>query len=119
MYQNIGVKQGENLSLFLFSLLSNDLESYFVDNGVHSLYSILHMCQGTLDMYIKLFLILYAEDTTLMAESPDGLHYALDYFKTCCDIWKLRVNTNKTKVVVFSQRTKILILRCMAKILKH
>ena len=99
-----GVKQGENLSPFLFSLYLNDLESYFVENDVESLEKISNLCQETLRMYLKLFLILYADDTVLLSESPDGLQNILSHFENYCDFWKLKVNTNKTKVVIFSKR---------------
>lgn len=55
-------------------------------------------------MYIKKFLILYVDDTALMAESSDGLQKTLNCFEKYCDLWKLTVNTNKTKVVIFSKK---------------
>ena len=55
-------------------------------------------------MYIKLFIILYADDTVLLSETADGLQRTLTCFEQYCNIWKLKVNTNKTKVVIFSKR---------------
>ena len=55
-------------------------------------------------MYIKPFLILYADDTALMAESSDGLQKTLNCFEKYCDLWKLTVNTTKTKVVIVSKK---------------
>ena len=55
-------------------------------------------------MFIKLFLILYADDTALMAESADKLQETLNCFEKYCDLWKLTVNINKTKVVIFSKK---------------
>ena len=55
-------------------------------------------------MYIKRFLILYAYDTALMADSSDGLQTTLNCFEKYCDLWKLTVNTTKTKVVIFSKK---------------
>jgi hypothetical protein len=57
-----------------------------------------------MQMYIQLFLILYADDTALMAESSDGSQKTLNCFEKCCDLWKLTVNTTKTKVVIFSKK---------------
>ena len=68
-----GVKQGENLSTFFFSLFLNDLGSFFEENNVEPLYNITNLCEESIQMYIKLFLILYADDTALMAESSDVL----------------------------------------------
>ena len=100
----IGVKQGENLSPFLFSLFLNDLENYFVENNVDCLEKISNLCQETIQIYIKLFLILYADDTALLSETPEGLQELLSHFENYCELWKLKVNTNKTKVMIFSKR---------------
>ena len=60
--------------------------------------------KGTEDLdleFIKIFLLMYADDIILFSETEDGLQNGLnilhDYFKK----WKLTVNTQKTKVVVF------------------
>ena len=99
-----GVKQGENLSPFLFSLFLNDLESFFVEHNVDHLQDISEICEESIQMYIKLFIILYADDTVLLSETANGLQNLLDNFEKYCDEWKLKVNINKTKVVVFSKR---------------
>ena len=39
-----------------------------------------------------------------MAESSDGLQKTLNCFEKYCDLWKLTVNTTKTKVVIFSMK---------------
>ena len=56
-------------------------------------------------MYYKLFVILYADDTGILSESKDGLQKALDIFESYCEIWKLQVNVNKTKVMIFCKKT--------------
>jgi hypothetical protein len=33
-----------------------------------------------------------------------GLQKTLNCFEKCCDLWKLTVNTTKTKVVIFSKK---------------
>ena len=101
---NLGVKQGENLSPFLFSIFLNDLEEFFVQNTTDSLDYITDLCQNELTMYMKLFLILYADDTVLLSENEDGLKKTLDVFEQYCNAWKLRVNIKKTKIVIFSKR---------------
>ena len=72
-----GLNQGENWSPFFFSLFLNDLESFFEENNVEPLCNITNLCEESMQMYIKLFLILYADDTALMAESSDGLQKTL------------------------------------------
>jgi hypothetical protein len=39
-----------------------------------------------------------------MAESSDGLQKTLNCFEKYYDLWKLTVNTTKTKVVIFSKK---------------
>lgn len=55
-----------------------------------------------LDIYVKLFAILYADDTVLMAESAKNLQLLLDKFHSYCDVWKMKVNVEKTKIVICS-----------------
>ena len=100
----IGVKQGENLSPFLFSLFLNDLEDFFVENDVESLSKISELCHESIQMYVKLFIILYADDTALLSETIEGMKETLLCFEQYCERWRLKVNTSKTKVVVFSKR---------------
>ena len=52
---------------------------------------------------LKMFLLLYADDTVVCAESAEDLQKALDAMSEYCDLWKLKINVNKTKVVVFSR----------------
>ena len=54
-------------------------------------------------MYVKLFILFYADDTVIISESADGLQHALNEFYTYCNQWKLTVNVDKTKVMVFSK----------------
>lgn len=95
-----GVRQGENLSPLLFSIYLNDLEDYLRDNyapGVE--------CEANdenIFAYIKLFLLLFADDTVIFGNSKDDLQTALNAFEKYCDKWKLHVNTAKTKIMVFS-----------------
>jgi hypothetical protein len=56
-------------------------------------------------VYYKLFVILYADDTVILSENKDGLQKALDIFESYCEIWKLQVNVNKTKVMIFCEKT--------------
>ena len=51
---------------------------------------------------IKLFLLLYADDAVLFSETVNGLQNALNALESYCKRWKLSLNTDKTKIVVFS-----------------
>jgi hypothetical protein len=52
-------------------------------------------CQDTIACYLKIFIILYADDTVILSESAEGLQEALSAFEKYCNIWKLTGNTNK------------------------
>jgi hypothetical protein len=100
---NIGVRQGENLSPFLFSLYINDLEQYLSENEVLGLETISKNLEESLSVYIKIFVLLYADDTVILTESAQDLQKALDHFHAYCNIWKLTVNVPKTQVIIFSR----------------
>jgi hypothetical protein len=50
---------------------------------------------------LKLFIILYADDTVILSESQSDLQAQLDAFHEYCLTWKLKVNIDKTKIVIF------------------
>lgn len=100
---NIGVRQGENLSPLLFSLYLNDLDSFFEDKNVIGLTHISNEIEKELDCFMKIFTVLYADDTVLMAESKEDLQKQLDALYDYCEIWKLKVNIDKSKIVVFTK----------------
>lgn len=96
-----GVRQGENLSPFLFSIFLNDLEDYLISKNIVGLNTITENIEHELDTYIKIFIMLYADDTVLLAETPTDLQDQLNYFYEYCTKWKLKVNVGKTKVMIF------------------
>ena len=71
---------------------------------MNGLESISAKCLEQLGLYIKIFIILYADDTVIMSETEESLQQALLNFEQYCDLWKLKVNTQKTKIVIFSKR---------------
>ena len=52
---------------------------------------------------MKLYILLYADDTIIMADSPDDLQATLNGLYDYCKAWSLSVNISKTKVVIFSK----------------
>ena len=82
---------GRNVSPFLFSFYLNYLESEFALNGFEVVDT------GIL----KLFLLLFADDIVIFSETQQGLQAGLDSLHEYCQSWKLKVNTQKTKVMVF------------------
>ena len=88
---NLGVRQGECLSPSLFVMYLNDLEEVYIQKG----------CNGIDIGLIKLFLLLYADDIILFAASAVELRMSLDILHAYSNRWKLKVNTDKTKKLVF------------------
>ena len=97
---NIGVRQGENLTPLLFAIYLNDLETYFEGNcnGIN-----LATNNDEADVFMRLFTVLYADDTILLSESSADLQNMLHILHNYCQKWQLTVNTAKTKIVVFSR----------------
>ena len=89
-----GVRQGKKLSPFLFSIFLNDLEHYF---------SINHFPGIDIYEFLKVFLLLYADDTVIFGEDASDLQTALCMFENYCKTWKLKVNIPKTNVIIFSK----------------
>ena len=92
----LGVRQGECLSPFLFAMYVNDLESH------------LHSADGGVTISdFKLMLLLYADDLVIFAETPEALQLQIDKLYNYCQKWKLLINTEKSKIVVFRKGTRI------------
>lgn len=103
-YSNIGVRQGENLSPLLFSLYLNVLNNFFQNNeNIHGITIRNGQDENDLFNLLKMFILLYADGTVIMAESADELQKALNIYEQYCDTWRLTVNITKTKLLVFSK----------------
>ena len=102
---NIGVSQGDNLSPLLFALIMNDFK-HIIANTYHRL-KIADSCYPTINpnnmFLIKLFVLLYANDTIVLAENEHQLQTALDTVHEYCTRYNLNVNLNNNKIIVFSR----------------
>ena len=54
----------------------------------------------------SLNILLYADDLVLISESRSGLQSCLDILSDYCLSWKLQVNTDKSKVLIFNSNGK-------------
>ena len=97
-----GVRQGENLSPVLFAIYLNDFQSFLSErcSGLQDLNS---FCDDEFEIYLRLYVLLYADDTIILAESAPDLQNALSGLHDYCDKWELKVNLTKTKIVIFAR----------------
>ena len=51
--------------------------------------------------YLKIYVLLYANDTILLSESPEELQTALNSMNLYCKNWNLKITVSKTKLVFF------------------
>lgn len=86
-----GLRQGTNLSLLLFALCMNGLEDYLCNDC-----QFINFDDVVMDKCIQLLALLYAYDTI-----KEELQKAADLMCGFCEKWKLKLNTEKTKVTVF------------------
>ena len=89
----MGVKQGCNLSPQLFIMFINELAYNVAKNGKFGIQLIPNE--------VELFLLLFADDVTLISSSPKGLQNQIDRLNEESRRLSLRVNTSKTKIMIF------------------
>ena len=89
-----GLRQGENLSPVLFSLFLNGLQNSLVFLGANGI----DLQIGTPQQWLKLLIILYADDTLIVSDDEKDFQKALNSFSEYCKTWKLNVNLNKSNV---------------------
>ena len=95
---NTRVSQGEKLSLLLFSIFLNDLEHYLLRNNIEGITCEVKFAETY--VYLRIFILLYADDAVLFGKDENDLQYCLDIFDRYCT----KVNIAKTKIIVFSCR---------------
>jgi hypothetical protein len=93
---NLGVRQGECLSPFLFAVYLNDLEDTLSHTGA-----------GIKVQDVKMCLLLYADDAVIFSDTPVGLQDEIDTLRHYCNRWKLRLNLEKSRIVVFRKGNRV------------
>ena len=93
----IGLFQGEVLSRILYSLYVNDCVMHFLRAN----------CPTVEIGLINLFLLMYADDMVLIAQSPESLQCMLNALVTYNENWKLTLNVQKTNIVIFRNGGKL------------
>ena len=90
------VKQGDVLSPILFNLYINDLISDLNEAQTEPV-TIGEVCVNSL---------FYADDIILLSNTQSGLQNSLNTLNRFCSSWKLEVNEQKSKIVVFNSNGK-------------
>ena len=62
-----------------------------------------YLSDDDVEIWLRLFVLLYADDTILLAESANDLQQSLNSLHNYCSKWNLMVNASKTKIVIFSR----------------
>ena len=62
-----------------------------------------HLSDQDVEAYVRLYLLLYADDTIILADLPNQLQHALKQFERYCSDSKLQINTQKTQIVIFAR----------------
>ena len=98
-----GVKQDETLSPVLFSLFLNDLEDFLTNSNcseeIH-----LNIQGNDLEANLKILTLLYADDTVIFATHLATFQENINAFFENSEHWRLNVNLNTTKILVFGVR---------------
>ena len=97
-----GVRQGENLSPVLFAIFLNDLDFFLISNNCKGIDLTLRYEQVIL--FLKIFVLLYADDTVRFGTGENSFQQNLDAFNEYTKSWKLDINFSKTKEMIFGTR---------------
>ena len=89
----IGVKQGDPSSPMIFMMFINDLNEN-INNNLNGIFTVNE---------IKIFLLLYADDQVIFGKSPEAVQSMLADIENYCNIWGLKINTSKTKCMIFEK----------------
>ena len=98
---NIGVRQGDNLSPLLFIFFLNDFNNLIRTESEG-------ICPNAerseeLTTFLKMYSLLYADDTLLLSETEEDMQRALDATLKYCIQNKMTINVSKTKYMICSR----------------
>ena len=76
------------------------MEKYMINKGNPYLDFNDEVC----NKYLRLVMLLYADDTVIFSNSALGLQKCMDNLLEYCNKWKLTVNCDKTKIIIFRRK---------------
>ena len=88
---NIGFKQGDPASSILILFFLIDILNH-INSNVDGIISVDEK---------QLFLLLFADDAAVFTQAPQSLQLILNDIEQYCNMWKLKLNVNKTKIMIF------------------
>ena len=94
---DVGVRQGDNMSPTLFNIYINDIPDVFSRKQCHPV--------QLRDSYLNC--LLYADDLVILSETEVGLQNCINSFQSYCDKWGLKINTTKTKTIIFNNKKSV------------
>ena len=80
----------------------DDLENFLLQSQTNGIG--LDIINGEITHFSRLIVLLYADDTVILANTEQELQNSVNLFNSYCEQWKLQVYLNKTKVVIFGAR---------------
>ena len=89
------VKQGDVCRPVLFSVFINELALDITNNGRHGV--------SLSSDFVQLVILLSGDDTILLSETVTGLHTQLNSLFSASSRLQLKMNRNKSNIVVFTK----------------
>ena len=100
--QSSGVRQGEICHLSYLFYFLNDLESFMHSNSCSGIN--LEFVPDSLYTYLRLFVLLYVDDTVIFGVDETNFQKNLDIFYEYAKTWQLDISYDKTKILIFGTR---------------
>ena len=81
------------------SIYLNDLDNFMHTSGCKGIG--INIQDQEFIIFLILFVILYADDSLVLSDNPKDFQDMLNIFNDYCIKWKLKINTDKTKAMIF------------------
>ena len=87
-----------------FAIYLNDLENFMNTSGCRDIE--IDVQNNEFTIFIILFVILYADDTTIPSDDAKEFQDTLNAFNEYCKRWKLNISKSKTKMIIFGDNSR-------------
>ena len=93
-----GVRQGCPMSPYLFNLFVDEIFDIINQGNDSNIF---------LEKEKFINALMYADDLIILSETESGLQKHLDKISVYCKKWKLELNTDKTKIMIFNRGNRL------------